>query len=319
MKRRLKLKKHVRFVIIGFVLLSIGIIVANAVYKDYVYKNSYEYKLEMHGYNEEEVKILINNLNNEYLESLLKSPKDTTIISFIKEKYYLSKNLDRYLSYYDKHKKETYSNIVSLVNVNADYEHYEHDIESDISKNELLLCNKYYKLQEDYVPDDLVKIDNKYYYGEQQQIRQDAYDAFINMWNAANAEDIYLIINSSFRSFKEQQEVYDYYKDLNGQIEADTIAARPGYSEHQTGLSIDIFSKDNTSTKTFANSKAYEWLFNNSYKYGFVLRYPENKEQLTGYKFEAWHFRYVGKKVAEEIHKRDITFDEYYAFYLDKK
>ena len=316
-KKQYKLKKEAKVLLIIIVILIIGAFIARAIYKDYVYKNSYEYKLEMHGYSEEEVKILIKNLDDKYLDKLLKSTKDTTIISFLKEKYYISKNLDRYLAYYDKHKKEDISDIVTLININGDYEYYEHDIESDVSKNELLLCNKYYKLSSEYVPEDLVTINNKYYYGEAQQVREEVYNAFIDMWNAANNEGIYLIINSSYRSYQDQEAVYNEYKDLYGESGADSIAARPGYSEHQTGLSVDIFSKDNTSTKTFKDSNAYKWLLENSYKYGFILRYPEGKENLTGYNFEAWHYRYIGKKVAKEVHDKNLTYDEYYAYFIE--
>ena len=137
------------------------------------------------------------------------------------------------------------------------------------------------------------------------------------MWNAAQDEGIYLIVNSSFRSYAEQDELYETYKDSYGTIEADSLASRPGYSEHQTGLAIDIFSKDNTSTKTFKESNAYAWLLENSYKYGFILRYPEGKEDITGYTFEPWHYRYIGKKDAKKVHELNITYEEYYAYYIE--
>ena len=129
---------------------------------------------------------------------------------------------------------------------------------------------------------------------------------------------IYLIINSSYRPYTEQEQLYNEYTELYGQRGADTIASRPGYSEHQTGLALDIFSKDSTTRSTFKDSAAYTWLINNSYKYGFILRYPEGKESLTGFEFEAWHYRYVGKKHAKAVHEKNITYDEYYAYYLDK-
>ena len=137
------------------------------------------------------------------------------------------------------------------------------------------------------------------------------------MWTAANEEGIYLIVNSSYRDFQTQEELYNEYKESFGPAQADSVASRPGYSEHQTGLSADIFSKDNTSTKTFANSNAYKWLVDNAYKYGFILRYPEGKENLTGYSFEAWHYRYVGKKVAKQVHDKNLTYEEYYAYYIE--
>ena len=99
---------------------------------------------------------------------------------------------------------------------------------------------------------------------------------------------------------------------------ADEIAARPGHSEHQTGLALDIFCTTNSNTKTFKDSEAYQWLLNNAYKYGFILRYPEGKENITGFTFESWHYRYVGTEIATYIYENDITFDEYYAYFTEK-
>ena len=317
MAKKYKLKKEFKIFLFIVVFIIVGVIVGKAIYKDYVYKNSYEYKLEVHGYSSNDVKLLMDNLNNKYLDKLLKSKKNSALISILKEKYYIKDNLDRYLEYYEKNKKESFENIVAIVNVNADYETYEHDIDANTSLEELMLCNKYYKLASDYEPTDLVEMKNKYYYGEKQIVRQAVYDAFKDMWTAADKEGIYLIVNSSYRSYQDQEAVYNEYKDELGEKEADSIAARAGYSEHQTGLSIDIFSKDNTSIKTFKESIAFSWLKENSYKYGFILRYPEGKESLTGYNPEAWHYRYVGIKVAKYLYENDLTFDEYYAYFIE--
>ena len=102
----------------------------------------------------------------------------------------------------------------------------------------------------------------------------------------------------------------DYYKDV---ALIDSVSARPGHSEHQTGLTVDI----NLLSKQFDKTNEYYWMINNSYKYGFILRYPMDKEKLTGYDYEPWHYRYVGRDVALAIHSEDITFDEYYAYYID--
>ena len=179
-----------------------------------------------------------------------------------------------------------------------------------------MLVNKYYHLDASYQPNDLVDISNQYYYGEGHQIRKIVYDAFIDMWNQAKNDGIYLIINSSYRTYEEQQSVYDGYKNSYGTTYADSIAARPGYSEHQTGLSLDIFSTEYTTTANFKGSPAYEWLVNNAYQYGFIQRYEEDTEELTGFSEEAWHWRYVGVEVATYLHEHDITFDEYYAYFI---
>ena len=94
----------------------------------------------------------------------------------------------------------------------------------------------------------------------------------------------------------------------------DNYVAKAGFSEHQTGMSIDIASAD---TDVFLESDEYDWLMENAYLYGFILRYPKSKEEITGYKCEAWHYRYVGKKIAKYIHDNNITYDEYYIEFLD--
>ena len=123
-----------------------------------------------------------------------------------------------------------------------------------------------------------------------------------------------LSVNSAYRSYEDQQSVYDTYYSLYGQSYVDKYVAIPGYSEHQTGLALDVKSKN---SNLFANSKEYSWMLENSYKYGFVLRYPKDKEDITGYNFEAWHFRYVGIDIAKYMYENNITYDEYYVMFLD--
>lgn len=317
-RKRIRLKKEFKmFLVIIFAIIMVGLI-AKSIYNDHVYKNSYEYKLEVHGYEPDEVKLLMDNLDNKKLDDLLLSKIDETMIKLLKEEYYIKDNLDEYLAYIEKNKKESLSNVIKIVNTHTNYEYYTHDIEADVSKDKLILCNKYYKLSKDYEPDDIVEMDNKYYYGDIQRVRENLYEAFIDMWNAANEEGIYLIVNSSYRSYQDQEETFNYYKETYGEKYADSIAARPGYSEHQTGLSVDIFSKGNTSKATFKESNAYAWLEQHAHEYGFILRYPEGKEDLTGYDAESWHYRYVGKKVAKKLKESGLTYDEYYAYFVEK-
>ena len=91
-----------------------------------------------------------------------------------------------------------------------------------------------------------------------------------------------------------------------------------GASEYQTVLTLDIFSKDNSNKNTFKDTEVFKWLKDNSYKFGFILRYPEDKVNVTGYGYESWHYRYVGKKIAKYIYENNITFEEYYAYYIEK-
>ena len=133
------------------------------------------------------------------------------------------------------------------------------------------------------------------------------------MFDDAKKEGLTLYVNSAYRSYNSQKEVYQEYVVSHGK-DASKYAAMPGYSEHQTGLALDIF-KPGTTTKTFENTKEAAWLAKNAHKYGFILRYPKGKENITGYAYESWHYRYVGIDIAKKIFEENITFEEYDAFY----
>ncbi len=317
MKKKKKLKKEALYGFIIIIILIIGLIIFGIKkYKYYQYTKTYEYKLLNKGWNETQTKEILNLYKNN-LDYILKKDVNENIITFAKEKYFLFKNLDEYLNYYNENSVKSTKDIVAIVNVHANNNWYEYDIDADTSLNEKILVNKFYHLNKDYSDDDITNISNTYAY-ENNRLRKIALDAYINMYNAAKDDGIKLIINSSYREYEKQESIYEDYKNWYGEIKADKQAARPGYSEHQTGLAIDVFTIDNQLAKTFKDSKGYEWLKNNAYKYGFIERYPENKEYLTGYEFESWHWRYVGVDVATTILNEDITFDEYYAYYIEK-
>ena len=236
-------------------------------------------------------------------------------------KLYLHKHLDEYLEYLDLNSNKTIDEIIQTVNIHRNHEYYEDTYDTDLNQGYAILVNKYYHLSSDYEPDDLVTISTKYSWGNSgsQKVRQEAYDAYIKMHEAANSEaGIYLMVNSSYRNYASQERVYNNYKTNHGEAYADGIAARPGFSEHQTGLALDIFAIGSPSQATFKDSDAYRWLKDNSYKYGFILRYPEGKENITGYKFESWHYRYVGVELAKQVYDSGLTYDEYYAYYIEK-
>jgi D-alanyl-D-alanine carboxypeptidase len=206
--------------------------------------------------------------------------------------------------------------IISTVNVYRDNKYYENTIATDTSKDILMLVNKYHYLNEDYVPENLVTVNSTYAYADN-SAREDVLEAFKDMYNAALSDNIKLIINSSYRSYKDQEDTWLARKRAYGTEKADAYAARAGYSEHQTGLALDI-NEYGTNVPNFEDTEAFKWLQDNAYKYGFILRYPEGKEDITGYSYESWHYRYVGKDIAEKIVNEGITFDEYYAYYIEK-
>ena len=321
MATRRKLKKQVYVVLGIFILLIVAIIFGVSKYREYQYHQTYEYKLLDHGYSTEESTSLLKAFENDtsYLDYILSIEKDSEIVNLLNEKYYLSKHFYDYISYMQENPDMELSSIVRNINIHLDKEFYEDTLTTDTNLDTSMLVNKYYLLTSDYAPDDLVAVSQTYSWGEagSQKVREVAYNAFLDMWNAANDAGYYLMINSSYRSYADQEAVYNNYKNSSGERYADSIAARPGASEHQTGLAIDIFSRTNTNRQTFANSPEAEWLANNSYKYGFILRFPEDKVDITGYSYEAWHFRYVGVDIATYIYENDITFEEYYAYFIE--
>ncbi len=134
--------------------------------------------------------------------------------------------------------------------------------------------------------------------------------AFEEMKTAAAADGISLRIVSGFRSYNTQKNLYNNYVKRDGKTKADTYSARPGYSEHQTGLAMDI----NRAGSAFNGTPEAKWLSDNAYKFGFILRYPEGKTNETGYKFESWHYRYVGVELATKLYNNGdwITLEDYF-------
>ena len=172
----------------------------------------------------------------------------------------------------------------------------------------LVLVNKFNYLPKNYKPSDLVYIDGAY--GNKVPIRSVLKDDFIALQKSAKDElGISLMPTTAFRDQNFQKVLYDKYVKKDGIKKADTYSARPGHSEHQTGLAIDL--KNTALKKTRLSDENYKWLEENAHKYGFIVRFPKGKEQITGYKFENWHIRYVGKKAAKEIIDNNLTLEDY--------
>ncbi|MGN7479833.1 M15 family metallopeptidase [Solibacillus silvestris] len=138
--------------------------------------------------------------------------------------------------------------------------------------------------------------------------------AFEKMAAAAKEEGIELVAFSGFRSYEYQKTLYDRYVNRDGKDAADRYSARPGYSEHQTGLAFDIGEKgreDLWLTSAFGESKAGQWLAQHCYEFGFILRYPKGKEDITGFMHESWHFRYLEGDMATKVYEAGVTLEEY--------
>lgn len=173
-----------------------------------------------------------------------------------------------------------------------------------------MLVNKSYPLPKEYVPSNTYESALNKKNTCNSCINNDVYKAFKDMQADALALGFNINITSGYRSYSTQNSIYSSYIARDGKIKADTYSARPGYSEHQTSLCFDL----NSISDSFANTKEGKWVFDNSYKYGFIIRFPKNKEEYTGYKYESWHLRYVGEILAKELYNDGnyISMEEYF-------
>lgn len=174
----------------------------------------------------------------------------------------------------------------------------------------LIVVNRWNEIPEEYVVD-LIELSNG------QKVDSRIYPALQEMFDAARAEGIYPIVGEGYRTAEEQQKILDdkiqaYINEGYSRARAEKTAkewvALPGTSEHQLGIAVDI----NADKSKCSNDKVYEWLAENAYKYGFILRYPAGKQEITGTSYEPWHYRYVGVEAAQEIYERQICLEEYF-------
>lgn len=274
------------------------------------------------GYSSKDINAIYNKIPYS-VNIIIDSKYNKDIINIMNLSYFKIDNLKRYLDYdimevksiYDisNIKKDfNYEDVVTYVNANLDKEYYSSDnliSNEDASKIDVLV-NKYHKLDENYEPSDLTIIDSKYASGTQ-KLRKEAKIKFEEMASDMAKENLKIYAGSTYRSYTYQKGLYDRYVKKDGFAAAETYSARSGYSEHQLGLAVDIVNgKWNYLSE---NDKEYDYLVKNSYKYGFILRYPRGSEYITGYMFEDWHFRYLGVELATKVFNSGLTYDEYIA------
>lgn len=262
------------------------------------------------GYTASDINNIYSQLSEESINTLLKNDYLKDISNILKLNYFHENNLKRYLSY-SKEKNITYENLITYVNIGLDKEYYKDVNKIENTSDILILVNKFNMLPSNYVPSDLEAINNKYNKGYNNKLRHDARVAFEEMCEAALKDNIVIYSGSAYRSYDYQLNLYNRYVSIDGKTKAETYSARAGYSEHQTGLATDILN--GSLEYISSNHKEYTWLINNSYKYGFNLRYPKDKENITGYMYEEWHFRYLGKEVATYLYENNLTYDEFVA------
>ncbi len=230
---------------------------------------------------------------------------------------YRPENAKRYATYT---KVKNLKKRVLQVNCDMDLEPYSQTTLIKDDSDMTLLVNKFYALPEGYAPSDLVTVeeyacvqgeDYSCQTVDQIELRKEVYDAYLQFCQAAKKENINIRAIAGYRSYDYQKGLWDYYADTNGEEYADTYYARPGQSEHNSGLSIDITFNGHNFNE-IEKYDGYDWILKNMHKYGFILRYPEDKVDVTRYGYESWHIRYVGKKAATTIYKNNWTLEEYH-------
>lgn len=202
-----------------------------------------------------------------------------------------------------------YFNIVKPVNGKQEIEN---------PTNILAMVNKEYTLPENYEPADLVIPNVAFSFGEQdipqRYLRKNAAQALEELFRLAEKDDIELLAVSGFRSYSRQQGIFNVEVDQKGEEQAQQSVALPGQSEHQTGLAMDVTSRSVNLeiTEEFGQSIEGKWVKENAHRAGFIIRYPDGKNNLTGYQYEPWHLRYIGKEHAEIIYNKKITLEEFF-------
>ena len=225
--------------------------------------------------------------------------------------YFNMDYLDKYISYKEKNSDLEIKQIIKNVNMHLDEEYYENTEEAKYLNTTNILVNKHYHLDENYEPDNLETIDKKYALSGMKMVKE-AKEAFEKMAIDAKKEKLNIVAMSTYRSYNYQVNLYNRYVKEDGKEAADTYSGRPGHSEHQTGLAVDVFDDEIDYTK-FEKTNEFKWMSEHAQEYGFILRFPKDKEKETGYMYESWHYRYVGIDAAKYIKENNISFEEYYA------
>ncbi len=195
------------------------------------------------------------------------------------------------------------------------YTEYENTIPVDDPGSLSMLINKTYYLNGDYAPANITDL-SVVYAAQNVSLAQEAADAFMNWVDAGMELGVRFYAASAYRPYSYQEELYNDYIASMGQEQADALSARPGFSEHQTGLTVDLASVNSDGISEYKDTNEYTWTSTNCQDYGWILRYPEGKTQITGYAFESWHYRYVGVEIAQAVVASNLTYDEYYCLYL---
>jgi LAS superfamily LD-carboxypeptidase LdcB len=332
MKKRRRLRKPIKIFLFLILLITISygtiIIFKNIQNSNYNFfipkvedtKDEITKKLEELEYNKEEIKIIKKYVSSKNINYLIDN-KINHILAYnlVNETYYIDEYLEKYLEYNNAHPNTSYKDLITIINTHIDKPFYEYHIKTDTTLGKFVMLNKYYYADKTYPnEEDLVTIDGKYHInGTQTKLNKECYEAFLKMFEAAlDAGPEYAFkLKSAYRSYDTQVSTYNYWVSQDGKTVADTYSARAGNSEHQTGYAFDIRDY-NYEEEDYSKTASFAWVSENAHKYGFIIRFPEGKEHITGYQYESWHYRYCGVECATYIFNNDITYEEYYEYFI---
>lgn len=249
--------------------------------------------------------------NSEIEECMLREVNVFSVVDYFDEN-----NLELYELYLEYNPDLSIETVVKEVNMGHYYDFYTNISVIEDPSDPLVLVNKYFQLPNDYVPADLILLPTSYA-REDRYLTVDTKAAFEEMLSAMQSAGMDMFVSSAYRSYDYQTTLYNNYKNRDGKEKADTYSARPGHSEHQLGTALDV-ARYGEGITDFGGTPESEWVKKNAHLYGFIIRYSEGSQEITGYVEEAWHLRYVGVELASLLKNMGITLDEYYALKLDE-
>ena len=266
------------------------------------------------GYSTEEINSIINHGEAKDIDEFASHEYVENISKILAKDYAKVRLVDRYLAY-------QYENFCAwpdanyYVGLNFDLEPFT-ELSTYNTYDLTMLVNKYHSVTSDYDPGELTTLSLDYSRDGDAKLVPEVAEAFIKMADDAKKDGLILKARSAYRSYQDQQSLWDNYAKSYSKERLYALVAKPGFSEHQTGLALDVMASNGQAT--FSTTKEYLWLKDNCYKYGFIHRYPDGKSDITGYDIESWHYRYVGVEAATKINEENITLEEYYMYYVEK-
>lgn len=328
-KRKKKIKKSIKIILLILLVITLSYI-SITVYKNSnkentsnenlpnnIIEDKIKTKLSSLNYSDKDIEFIKKELSDDNINYLIEKNIDNKIaMNIINETYYIDEYLEKYINYFNENSTLSPKEIITRVNAHLDTEFYTNTEKTDDTLGKFVILNKHYYSDGNYKGKDLIDVDSSYnLYGYDFQLSKECYEAFLKMYNDAKDKGYAFKINSAYRSYEKQVTIYQGWINKDGQALADTYSARAGFSEHQTGYAFDVrdypFTNDD-----YSKTKSFTWVSENAYKYGFIIRFPKDKEYITGYQYEPWHYRYVGEEAAKYIYENDITFEEYYEYFI---